>query len=213
MIQADQLYEHLLRPTLLRVQNLAGEIQTTLDGDMKTTEGGTHGTITTTTRLQAALGGLGLLLGIAFALLISGLDRSPGGRDDGDRDSDPRPRRPRRRDPGARPQGRGRRDGACRRRLQSGALIEGAELAVAQKAEQDRKEQRQLQVTEAIAAYESSVGRSLGALGAAASEMRRTAEEMLATAEDAGRETGAVSGAADQALANVPRRRYGNRRH
>ncbi|HXY98756.1 MAG TPA: HAMP domain-containing methyl-accepting chemotaxis protein [Stellaceae bacterium] len=78
-----------------------------------------------------------------------------------------------------------------------------ARIEAAQREEQQSKERRQQAVERRIERFDSSVRGLLEAMGAAAVEMRSTSEGMSATAEQTGRQAGAVTSASRQASANV----------
>jgi methyl-accepting chemotaxis protein len=80
---------------------------------------------------------------------------------------------------------------------------EKARIEAARREEQQRKEQRQQAVERGIERFDNSVRGLLEALADAAIEMRRTSESMSATAEQTGRQAGAVNSASHQASANV----------
>jgi methyl-accepting chemotaxis protein len=81
--------------------------------------------------------------------------------------------------------------------------IDKASLDADQKAEQMRKERRQIEIEQYVAAFERSVRASLAALVAAAGEMRATSQSMSATAEETSRQATTVAAAAEQASVNV----------
>jgi methyl-accepting chemotaxis protein len=76
-------------------------------------------------------------------------------------------------------------------------------LAAEQKAEQAKKEQRQVAVEGFIATFETGVRGSLDTLASAATEMRATSQSMSATAEETSAQATTVAAAAEQASANV----------
>jgi methyl-accepting chemotaxis protein len=82
-------------------------------------------------------------------------------------------------------------------------MIRADELALAQRAEQEQKAQRQVAVEQHIAIFEGSVRSSLDALAAAATEMRATSQGMSATAEETSAQATTVAAAAEQASVNV----------
>jgi methyl-accepting chemotaxis protein len=82
-------------------------------------------------------------------------------------------------------------------------MIEARRLEEAQRAEQAGKERRQQAVEAHIARFEGSVSGLLEALGAAATQMRATADGMSATAEQTSRQATAVAAAAEQTAVNV----------
>ena len=82
-------------------------------------------------------------------------------------------------------------------------MIDARRLETEQKAEQIRKEQRQVAIEQYIATFERGVVLSLDNLALAANEMRTTSRSMSSTAEEASAQTAAVATAAEQASANV----------
>jgi methyl-accepting chemotaxis protein len=82
-------------------------------------------------------------------------------------------------------------------------MIKAEELAVEQRQEQARREERQRAVDAHIAGFDHQVKGALQALAAASTQMHATAESMAATAKEASRQTLAVSTASEQTLANV----------
>jgi methyl-accepting chemotaxis protein len=82
-------------------------------------------------------------------------------------------------------------------------MIRADELAAEQKAEQAKKEQRQVAVEGFIATFETGVRGSLDTLASAATEMRATSQSMSATAEETSAQATTVAAAAEQASANV----------
>ncbi|HZS85605.1 MAG TPA: methyl-accepting chemotaxis protein [Stellaceae bacterium] len=201
MIEANKLYDEALRAKLTKVEELGTETQAALDADRKENKAATDRSIAATTAAQALMGGLGLLLGIAFAFLIgrsivrpvTGMtgvmtrlakgDRSVAIPALGDKDE----------------------IGEMAQAVEvfKKGMIEADELAAARQAEQARKEQRQQAIEDAIAAFEATIGRSLETLSTAASAMRGTAEGMSATASETSRQASAVTSATEQALSNV----------
>ncbi len=81
--------------------------------------------------------------------------------------------------------------------------LDARRLDLEQKAEQARKEQRQVAIEGYIATFESGVRGSLDMLASAATEMRATSKSMSAIAEEASRQATAVSTAAEEASVNV----------
>jgi methyl-accepting chemotaxis protein len=82
-------------------------------------------------------------------------------------------------------------------------MIRADELALAQRAEQEQKAQRQVAIEQHIATFEGSVRSSLDALASAATEMRATSQGMSATAEETSAQATTVAAAAEQASVNV----------
>jgi methyl-accepting chemotaxis protein len=201
MIEANRLYAEELLERLHRLEALGGDIQKALDADMVATKSATDGTIAQTTTVQIVLAGLGLLLGGAFAFVIGGgIARPVAGMTatmaklaEGDRS--------------VTVPALGQKDeiGAMAQAVEvfKTGMIEADRLAAGQQAEQAAKQRRQRTIEAAVAAYDESVRRSLAALGAAAGDMRVTAEGMSATAEDTRQQASAVTEAAAAALGNV----------
>jgi methyl-accepting chemotaxis protein len=83
------------------------------------------------------------------------------------------------------------------------SMIEGDRLAAEQKAEQEKKALRQVEIERLIAVFESSVTGSLDTLASSSTELQATAESMSATAEETSRQSTAVAAASEQASTNV----------
>jgi methyl-accepting chemotaxis protein len=83
------------------------------------------------------------------------------------------------------------------------SMIEADRLAAAEKAEQLRKEQRQKAVDSYIATFEREIQETLHTLGSAATELRATAQNMTAIAEETSRQSLAVASASEEASTNV----------
>ena len=82
-------------------------------------------------------------------------------------------------------------------------MIEADRLAELQKAEQEKKEQRQLTIDGYIKGFDATVSGALGTLASAATELQVTATSMTATAEETSRQATAVAAATEQASTNV----------
>jgi methyl-accepting chemotaxis protein len=82
-------------------------------------------------------------------------------------------------------------------------MIHGDQLAVEKRADQERKEKRQVAIEGFITSFEGDVRGSLGTLTLAANEMRATSQAMSATAEATSAQATTVAAAAEQASANV----------
>jgi methyl-accepting chemotaxis protein len=82
-------------------------------------------------------------------------------------------------------------------------MIRADQIAAEQKAEQAKKEQRQVAIEGFIATFESGVRGSLDTLASAATEMRATSQSMSTTAEETSAQATTVAAAAEQASANV----------
>jgi methyl-accepting chemotaxis protein len=199
--KASNLYDKILQEKLQKLRALGEQIQASLDADMKASRSGTDHTISTMAMAQLLLGGLGLLLGLAFAFFIgrgiagpvSGMTRVMTRLAEGDREVVV-PALDNKDEIG---------EMAHAVEVFKKGMIEAADLAAAQQAEHARKEERQQAIEEAIAAFDASIGQSLETLDAAAREMRATAEGMSATAEETSRQASAVSSASEQAWSNV----------
>jgi methyl-accepting chemotaxis protein len=83
------------------------------------------------------------------------------------------------------------------------SMVRTDELAAEQRAEQEKKEQRQTRIAAHISTFDSTVQHALRALGSSSTEMRSTAESMSATAEETSRQAAAVAAATDQTSTNV----------
>jgi methyl-accepting chemotaxis protein len=83
------------------------------------------------------------------------------------------------------------------------SMIEGDRLAAEQKAEQEKKAQRQTEVERLVASFESMVTGSLDTLASASTELQATAESMTSTAEETSSQATSVAAASEQASTNV----------
>ncbi len=83
------------------------------------------------------------------------------------------------------------------------SMIKAEELTAEQKAEQARKEKRQIAVEEAIRTFETSVTNALGALGTASGELDTTARLLTQTADKTSRQATSVAAASEEASVNV----------
>jgi len=83
------------------------------------------------------------------------------------------------------------------------SAIAARRLESDQKAEQTRKEERQLAVEGFIKYFDESTSGSLRALASASTELQTTAQSMNVTAEEASRQSTAVAAASEQASTNV----------
>jgi len=82
-------------------------------------------------------------------------------------------------------------------------MIEADRLATEQRAEQVKKEQRQIAIDGYIKGFDSMVTGALGTMASAATELQTTATSMTATAEETSRQATAVAAASEQASTNV----------
>jgi methyl-accepting chemotaxis protein len=82
-------------------------------------------------------------------------------------------------------------------------MITAVRLEAEQKAEQDRKEQRQHAVDSYILDFDKSVGGVLEMVASASTELESTAKSMSVTAETAQQQSTAVAAASEQASTNV----------
>jgi methyl-accepting chemotaxis protein len=83
------------------------------------------------------------------------------------------------------------------------SMIEGEQLAEAQKNEQQHKEQRQKTIEVAIGAFEGAAAEALRAMGASATQLQKTATSMTETAEKTSQQSTAAAAAAEEASTNV----------
>ena len=82
-------------------------------------------------------------------------------------------------------------------------MVRGNELATAQQAEQEKKNQRQKRIEQHLGEFDQTVKKALDTFGSAAGELRATAESMSATAKETSRQATAVAAATEQASVNV----------
>jgi methyl-accepting chemotaxis protein len=82
-------------------------------------------------------------------------------------------------------------------------MIETDRLNAGQKAEQEKKEKRQVAIDGYIKRFEASVSSALDTLASASTEMEATAQSMSSTAEETTRQATAVAAASEQASTNV----------
>jgi len=82
-------------------------------------------------------------------------------------------------------------------------MVKADELAIEQRAEQERKEKRQQVIEGHVAQFETSVAAALELLANAATELQSTANSMSATAEETQQQTTTVVAASDQASSSV----------
>jgi methyl-accepting chemotaxis protein len=188
MIEANKLYDEVIRARLVKVQELTAGIQQTVDAEMATTKANAGAAIATTITTQGVLGVIGLALGITLAALIgrsiavpvTGMTGVMTKLAEGDQSVDI---------PALDNQDE---IGAMARAVEifKRHMVEGDRLATQQRAEQTRKEQRQTAIDGA-------------AFASAAGAMRGTAESMSATAAEASQLASTVASASAQALTNV----------
>ena len=82
-------------------------------------------------------------------------------------------------------------------------MIEAERLGAEQRAEQARKEERAKKIEAINAGFDRDAGRALDALGTAAEDLRTTSGKMSNNADQASKQAGAVTAAADEASNNV----------
>jgi methyl-accepting chemotaxis protein len=82
-------------------------------------------------------------------------------------------------------------------------MVRGNELAAAQQAEQEKKNQRQKRVEQHLADLDQTVQNVLSVFGSSAGELRATAEGMSATAQETTRQATTAAAATKQASVNV----------
>ncbi len=83
------------------------------------------------------------------------------------------------------------------------SMIKADELSEAQRAEQERKEKRQQTIEGYIRDFDRSVAASINMLAASSTELQNTAKTLSTTAEETGRQSGAVASASEEASTNV----------
>ena len=82
-------------------------------------------------------------------------------------------------------------------------IVRGNELAAAQQAEHEKKNQRQKHVDQHLAEFDQAVQSVLSVFGSSVGELRATAEGMSATAQETTRQATTVAAATKQASINV----------
>lgn len=83
------------------------------------------------------------------------------------------------------------------------SMIKAEQLTAEQKAEQARKEKRQLTVEKAIRTFEGSITDALSALGAASAQLDTTAHQLTDTADKTNQQATTVAAASEEASVNV----------
>ena len=82
-------------------------------------------------------------------------------------------------------------------------MVRGNELAAAQQAEQEKKNQRQTRIDQHLADFDRTVQGALSMFGSAAGDLRATSEGMSATAQETARQATSAAAATKQASVNV----------
>jgi methyl-accepting chemotaxis protein len=201
MLENDELYEKTMRTQFSKFAELNDAAQKSLDAAFEVTTSDAGRAIASTETAEAVLAGLALVLGTALAFLIGrsivrpvtgmtgAMTRLAGG------------------DKSVEIPALASRDeiGEMAKAVEvfKANMIRADELAEAQRAEQERKEQRQRAVDGYIAEFDHTVRQSLDTLAGASTEMRATAETMTSTAEETTRQATTVSAASEQTSANV----------
>jgi methyl-accepting chemotaxis protein len=83
------------------------------------------------------------------------------------------------------------------------SMTKSEEMAAAQRAEQEQKEQRQREMAEAVKEFDASISNVASAVGNAATSLRSSASSLSSTADQATREVATVADASRQASSNV----------
>jgi methyl-accepting chemotaxis protein len=201
MLQANELYENVMRRLFDKIGEDGGAAQKTLDADLASTQQHTDETISNTIAMQLGLATLGVLLGLGLAFAIGRSIAAPVSA------MTEAMRKLAAGDKSIEIPARSAKDevGQMAQALEvfKQTLIEAERLDAEQRAEQVRKEKRREAIDSHIASFDQSVAEALQTLGSAATEMRATAGGMSATAEETQRQAGAVASASEQASANV----------
>ena len=202
VLNSEQLFEQTMVPKIVSMQQVLSKVLESRVTEFNQTKAATQEELDTASRTQMIFGACALLLGVALAFLIgrsitgpltamTGAMRHLAG---GDKSVDIPAR-----------------DGKDEIGEMAKAvdvfkqnMIRADELALEQRSEQEKKEQRQKKIEEYIGSFDKTVQQALGALGAASNEMRSTAESMSTTAEETSRQATAVAAATEQASTNVP---------
>ncbi len=82
-------------------------------------------------------------------------------------------------------------------------MVRGNELAAAQQAEQEKKNQRQARIDRHLAEFDQTVQSVLSVFGSAAGELRATSQGMFTTAQETTRQATSAAAATKQASVNV----------
>jgi methyl-accepting chemotaxis protein len=201
VLDANDLYEKTMAPKFQKIDEDGAAAQKTLDNDLAGAQRSTDDIVSSTSMLQAALGGLALLIGGALAWLIgggivkpvSGMTRAMRKLAGGDKSAEI-PAKDAKDEIG---------EMAQAVQVFKESMIEADRLAAEQRTEQARKEERQKAIESYIGTFDRSVREALEGLASAATEMRATATSMSATAEETQRQAGTVASASEQTSANV----------
>jgi methyl-accepting chemotaxis protein len=201
MVQSDEVYNNAIQPINIKVDEQQEVARKSLTADLASTKEATEGLISGTTLTQEILAGLGLLLGLALAYVIGrsivgpvvGMTGAMTKLAGGDK-SVAIPAQDATDEIG---------DMAKAVDVFKQNMIRADQLADEQRAEQEKKAQRQTAIEGYIATFESGVRGSLDTLASAATEMRATSQSMSATAEETSAQATTVAAAAEQASANV----------
>ncbi len=200
-LNSEQLFEKTMVPKIISIQEILAKALESRINDFNQTKTATQEELDTASRSLEIFAACALLLGVALAFLIgrsitgpltamtAAMRRLAGGEKSVEIPA---------------------RDGKDEIAEMATAvdvfkqnMLRADELALEQRAEQEKKEQRQRKIEGYIGAFDSTVQQALGALGSASNEMRSTAESMSATAEETSRQATAVAAASEQASTNV----------
>ena len=201
MLQVEDLYTKTLQPKNVKIEELDEAARKSLAESLDTTKAYTAQIISGTTTTQEVMAGVGLLLGLALAYFIgrsivdpvTGMTTAMAKLAGGDKTVEI-PSRDGKDEIG---------DMAKAVDVFKQNMIRADALAEEQRAEQEKKAQRQTAVEGYIAHFDSSVRQSLDTLAAASTELRATAEGMSGTADQTSRQATTVAAASEQASANV----------
>lgn len=199
--ETNGLFANVLQDQLDKATAATSAAKTKVNNLMHDTKAETDGTISATTATQGVLAVIGVIFGVAFALMMGRsialpvtamtevMQRLAGG----DK-SVHIPARQHRDEIG---------DMAKAVEVFRQSMIESDRLAADQRAEQATKERRQTAIAAHLDGFDRAVRKSLETLSFASTQMRATAQSMSATAEETSRQATGVSSAAEQASANV----------
>ncbi|HLJ19964.1 MAG TPA: methyl-accepting chemotaxis protein [Stellaceae bacterium] len=201
VLNTDQLYEKTMVPKIVSIQQMLAKASESMANDFDGVKTATRGELASATRVQEAFAVVALLIGIALALVIGRSISGPLGA------MTAAMRRLAGGDKSVEIPARDGRDEIAEMAKAVDVfkenMIRADQLALEQRAEQEKKEQRQGKIEEYVTAFDDVVRNALGKLGTASTEMRGTAESMSATAEETSRQATAVAAATEQASTNV----------
>jgi methyl-accepting chemotaxis protein len=201
MLETDKLFETEMRPRLLAGDKVNDQAKASLQADLQSAKTTTDGLITSTTLTQEGMVAVLLVLGVILALVVGRSIANPVVEMTGAM------RKLAAGDKSTEIPARDARDeiGEMAKAVDvfKENMIVADRLATEQRAEQERKEQRQVVVDKSIGSFDNSVRGLLDMLASASTELQSTAQSMSATAEETSRQSTAVAAASEQASANV----------